>query len=239
MSRAGSGNMSARSRRRRRTAACSSTTTPMKPHAAQRSRCVQVLNLFRQKLTEPYGVSLDSFTLDDGWDDKNSLWKITPSNFPHGFAPLLKALPSGTKLGLWISPSSGYGHSGWLGNRATNSTPIRGGCASRIPNIPRHDQGHHRPGKGQRLAFLKLNTWAANCDATGHEHLPGNYSKEASIDAYPELSHRHPQDAAEDLPRPNLRRLAQPVVSPEADALVGRSLGRHSAQQHRAGLERD
>ena len=34
------------------------------------------------------------------------------------------------------------------------------------------------------LAFLKLDTWAATCDAPGHEHLPGNFAKEASIDAY-------------------------------------------------------
>jgi hypothetical protein len=147
--------------------------------------CVQILDLFRKKLAEPYGVALDSFTLDDGWDDKNSLWKIRSSGFPNGFEPLRKALPAGTRLGLWISPSSGYDHSGWLGRNGykPNANP-RWMCQSDSTYARDMTKVTTDLVKDHDLAFLKLDTWAATCDAPGHEHLPGNFAKEASIDAF-------------------------------------------------------
>lgn len=147
--------------------------------------CVQILDLFRQKMGGPSGVALDSFTLDDGWDDKNSLWSIRASGFPKGFALLRDALPSGTKLGLWISPSSGYGHSGWLASQGYKpNANSRWMCESDSRYLRDMTKATTELVKDNDLAFLKLDTWAATCDAQGHEHLPGNFAKEASIDAF-------------------------------------------------------
>jgi hypothetical protein len=55
------------------------------------------------------GVTLDSFLLDDGWDDHNDLWKIR-SDFKDGFEPLKEAAAQyGTAPGVWLSPWGGYG----------------------------------------------------------------------------------------------------------------------------------
>jgi hypothetical protein len=147
--------------------------------------CRQILDLFQKKMVEPYGVAIDAFTLDDGWDDKNSLWKIRASGFPRGFSPVLAALPRQTRLGLWISPSSGYGHSGWLAAQGykLNANP-RWMCQSDSRYLRDMTAATTDLVKRNDLAFLKLDTWAATCDAPRHEHLGGNFAKEASIDAY-------------------------------------------------------
>jgi len=63
-----------------------------------------------QKLIKPFGVRLNSFVFDDGWDDFNHLWHFDPVHFPEGFAPqakLCREYDSG--IGVWFSPFGGYG----------------------------------------------------------------------------------------------------------------------------------
>lgn len=61
------------------------------------------------ELNKKRGVPLDSFLFDDGWDDRNDLWKIR-SDFKHGFAPLKQAAAQyGAAPGIWLSPWGGYG----------------------------------------------------------------------------------------------------------------------------------
>ena len=65
----------------------------------------------QRELTEKRGVKLDSYVVDDGWDDaRGTFWGLDAKKFPTGFAPVstrLKELNS--HLGLWISPLGGYG----------------------------------------------------------------------------------------------------------------------------------
>lgn len=64
---------------------------------------------FGNELTEKRGVVLDSFLLDDGWDDPASLWGFH-SGFPQGLTNLAKAAASyHAAMGLWLSPWGGYG----------------------------------------------------------------------------------------------------------------------------------
>jgi hypothetical protein len=61
------------------------------------------------ELNKKRGVTLDSFLFDDGWDDRNDLWKIR-SDFKDGFEPLKQAAARyGTAPGVWLSPWGGYG----------------------------------------------------------------------------------------------------------------------------------
>jgi hypothetical protein len=61
------------------------------------------------KLMRPYGLHLDSFVLDDGWDDMQHLWAIDQTRFPGGFADLKKALEGiHSGLGIWFGPIGGY-----------------------------------------------------------------------------------------------------------------------------------
>jgi hypothetical protein len=64
---------------------------------------------FQKMLLAKYGLHLDSFVLDDGWDDMHKLWQIDPQRFPNGFTDLAAALKGiDSRLGLWFGPIGGY-----------------------------------------------------------------------------------------------------------------------------------
>ncbi|MCX6930954.1 MAG: alpha-galactosidase, partial [Verrucomicrobia bacterium] len=162
------------------------TVTP-----ATESTSLELIHQFRKNLFEPYGVGFDSFTLDDGWDEKNSLWKLRTSGFPRGFKPLLDALqPMGTRLGLWLSPSSGYEHAGWGGQHgySQNATfnwflcqsdpSYRRDICRVVPELIRQND----------VGFFKMDGFCASCDTNRHpQHLAGDYAREANVDAFIEL----------------------------------------------------
>jgi hypothetical protein len=66
------------------------------------------MNAFGTELVRKRGVTMDSFLMDDGWDDTSSLWQFH-SGFPQGFAPLRATAKSyGFGIGVWLSPWGGY-----------------------------------------------------------------------------------------------------------------------------------
>ena len=72
---------------------------------------LNVIQAFKEELTTRRGVILNSYVIDDGWDNYNeALWQTDKKKFPQGFAPLQKPLNyAGSHLGIWISPLGGYG----------------------------------------------------------------------------------------------------------------------------------
>ncbi len=70
---------------------------------------LEVIKLFANELTKKRNVVIDSFALDDGWDDPASLWRFH-KGFPNGFTNLHKeAKKYDSNLGAWLSPFGGYG----------------------------------------------------------------------------------------------------------------------------------
>ena len=68
------------------------------------------MNAWNEKLIKPFGVKLQSFVFDDGWDNVDSVWYFDPVKFPEGFTPeaeLCRKFNSG--IGVWMSPFGGYG----------------------------------------------------------------------------------------------------------------------------------
>jgi hypothetical protein len=66
------------------------------------------INAFGEELVRKRGVRMDSFLMDDGWDDTHSLWGIN-SGLPNGFAPVRAAAAKyGYGIGVWMSPWGGY-----------------------------------------------------------------------------------------------------------------------------------
>jgi hypothetical protein len=64
---------------------------------------------FQKLLLGKYGLHLDSFVLDDGWDDMHKLWQIDQKRFPGGFTDLANALQTiDSHLGIWFGPIGGY-----------------------------------------------------------------------------------------------------------------------------------
>ena len=75
----------------------------------QQRQCMEVIDLFGKELVRKRNVTMDSFVLDDGWDDTTSLWRFH-QGFPNGFAPLQKGVEKyDSALGAWLSPFGGYG----------------------------------------------------------------------------------------------------------------------------------
>jgi hypothetical protein len=71
---------------------------------------IERMNEWNKELIEPFGVKLNSFVFDDGWDNLDSVWYFDPVKFPHGFTPqaeLCRQFDSG--IGVWMSPFGGYG----------------------------------------------------------------------------------------------------------------------------------
>ena len=50
------------------------------------------------------GFAVDSYAIDDVWQDYTTVWRPDPVRFPHGFAPLSDAAARfGSRLGIWLS----------------------------------------------------------------------------------------------------------------------------------------
>jgi hypothetical protein len=77
-----------------------------KPYDA--AAVLDVIGAFGTELVRKRGVKLDSFLLDDGWDNPHSTWQMN-SGFPGGLAPLNRAAHEyGAAMGVWLSPWGGY-----------------------------------------------------------------------------------------------------------------------------------
>lgn len=66
------------------------------------------IHAFGEELVKKRGVVMDSFLLDDGWDDANTVWAFN-SGFPAGLSPLRTAAAKyHFGIGIWLSPWGGY-----------------------------------------------------------------------------------------------------------------------------------
>jgi hypothetical protein len=65
---------------------------------------------FKDLLLKKYGLPMQSFLLDDAWDDdQNNIWVPDPQRFPTSFRDLTAALQKiDSHLGLWVGPIGGY-----------------------------------------------------------------------------------------------------------------------------------
>ena len=78
-------------------------------HVMNEKNILNIIDLFKKNMVDKYGIQLDAFVLDDGWDIYESDWKMRPKTFPHGVKPIVNALkPLGTTLGIWFGPTGGY-----------------------------------------------------------------------------------------------------------------------------------
>ncbi len=79
------------------------------PEKIYEPECLKVIAMFGKELITRRKVVMDSFALDDGWDDTGSLWRFH-EGFPDGFSRLQQAAEGyGSSLGAWLSPWGGYG----------------------------------------------------------------------------------------------------------------------------------
>jgi len=164
---------------------------------------LELIELFKRKLFEPHGESIDTFTIDDGWDVHDSLWQIDAKTFPHGFDSLVEPLRSmRARQGIWLSPSSGYNHAPWLSTHGYQGNSNPWYVCQSDPNYRRDIVKRVTElAKKYDVALFKFDGFCATCDAKDHAHLPGQYAREANVDAYIELLTAVRQAAAERIPQ--------------------------------------
>ena len=102
------------------------------------------IHAFGEELSKKRGVKLDSFLLDDGWDDLSGNWGFSAA-FPQGFIPLRDAAAAyGAAPGAWLSPWGGYNHNKAAriaNSQATGYEIIDGGFAL---SGPKYYDAFHR-----------------------------------------------------------------------------------------------
>jgi hypothetical protein len=79
------------------------------PEKILEPEALKVIDLFGKELVEQRQVTMDSFVLDDGWDDPATLWRFH-EGYPQGFTRLEEAARRyHAGIGAWLSPWGGYG----------------------------------------------------------------------------------------------------------------------------------
>ncbi|MHB1921668.1 MAG: alpha-galactosidase [Chitinophagaceae bacterium] len=80
-----------------------------KDHVMNEKNISHIISLIRLNMVDRYGIHLNAFVLDDGWDQYQSSWKLRKSTFPNGIQPIVNQLKKmGTTLGFWFGPTGGY-----------------------------------------------------------------------------------------------------------------------------------
>jgi hypothetical protein len=73
------------------------------------SEALNAIEQFGSELIRKRGVVMQSFLLDDGWDDSHTMWQFH-NGFPNGFTAVEKATAKlNCSIGVWLSPFGGYG----------------------------------------------------------------------------------------------------------------------------------
>ena len=170
--------------------------TPVTPHLAQshimnEKNILDIIDLFKQNMIKPYGIHLDAFVLDDGWDVHHSDWQLRKTTFPHGLKPVSDALkPLGTTLGIWFGPTGGYSfrndriswmkdHGYEVSGRGTNAMMCIAGTRYSALFTKRTTDMVKNDGVG----YFKWDGIQFSCSDPSHGHPTGYYSRRAIMDS--------------------------------------------------------
>lgn len=139
------------------------------------------------------GMFFDTYCLDLGWSDPKTFWQIAGGQqFPNGLGAVNERLNAlGAKLGLWMSPGSGYPDglsNAWLKAQGYEMMPFEG-----FPDgVPCFALGtrYQREFKERIVSYARqhglghviLDFMPQRCDVAGHGHPVGVESRYA-IDA--------------------------------------------------------
>ncbi len=142
---------------------------------------LDLIEAFRARLYEPNKSSFDTFCIDMGWSNMKSLWEIDPKLFPEGFTRIQQAAEAmSSRLGLWISPCSGYPPAldvGWAkenGYEALSGALCLGGKRYQTAFKERLVDMVSR----YNIRHIKLDGYRFTCPEPDHGHEPGPLSAE-------------------------------------------------------------
>ncbi len=154
------------------------------------AKLVEVYDGFRKGLLQPYDIKLDAMVIDDGWQERESIWRPRADLYPEGFGPLARALEAGgTRLGLWM-PLSGFNlDTNWGARRGyEKSSGDKWYCLGGPRFYAAMRNATARLIREGNLNYYKHDFNFLSCDAQGHQHLPaGPHGHEVNVDRTLEL----------------------------------------------------
>lgn len=150
------------------------------------------IDTLRRGLQDRTGLFFDTYCVDLGWSDPRSVWAMDTHRLPNELHAVNERLAaSGTRLGLWLSPGSGYPpalDNDWLAAQGYAMTPFGAG----LEHVPCFALGGRyqrefkervvQYAKQYRLGHVILDFMAHYCDVPDHGHPVGIESRIA-IDA--------------------------------------------------------
>jgi hypothetical protein len=153
---------------------------------------LRIVELFQKNMTDKYGLRLDAFVLDDGWDVYRSDWALRTEQFPRGLKPVADALrPAGTTLGLWFGPTGGYSKRAWrLEWMRAHGYEIVGDQLC-VAGTHYHDLLKRRTGEfvdRDGVGYFKWDGIQFACSEPGHGHPVGIHSRRAVLAAVADLA---------------------------------------------------
>jgi hypothetical protein len=144
---------------------------------------------FKQKLIDPYGIRIDSFVMDDGWDDYRHVWQPHPTRFPRGFTPVADAAAAANShLGLWMSPAGGYGFGHqkrvFFARGKGYETNKFGFCIAGRNYGRAFGDYLTSYMSDYGVNYFKFDNIDSSCNEPGHGHRTGDYAQVALTDAF-------------------------------------------------------
>lgn len=160
-------------------------------HIMNEKNIMNIISQFKKNMIEPYGIHLDAFVLDDGWDVQHSDWQLRKTTFPNGLKPVSNALDKlGTTLGVWFGPTGGYSFRmdriNWMrdhgyevtGNGESSMLCIAGTKYSALFQKRATDMV-----RNEGVGYFKWDGIQFSCSDPTHGHPIGYYSRRAILDS--------------------------------------------------------
>lgn len=138
------------------------------------------------------GMFFDTYCVDLGWSNPKTLWQVDPGPFPNELRAINERLAgAGARLGLWLSPGSGYTeglNNSWLQSQGYETMPFAGplgqvpcfALGTRYQREVRERLVAHA--RQYELGHVILDFMPLRCDVATHGHPVGPESRYA-IDA--------------------------------------------------------
>jgi hypothetical protein len=137
------------------------------------------------------GLPIDSYVVDDGWQDETSVWQPEGILFPDGFSPLVRILRHyQSHLGLWLTPDGATLDTRWGSLKGLEVSRIgergNGGryCIAGRRYNERLRQVLRKYVVNDGVNYFKFDYNVFGCNVPTHGHPIDRASKDAQVDAY-------------------------------------------------------
>ncbi len=161
-------------------------------HIMNQKNILDIIDAFKENMIKPYGIHLDAFVLDDGWDIHKSDWKLDPKTFPNGLRTISDALAKmGTALGIWYGPTGGYSFRNdrinWMKDHGYGVVRGQSNRLMLCIGDKRYSKLFQKRTtdmvKNGGVGYFKWDGLQFSCSNPTHGHPIGEYSRRALLDS--------------------------------------------------------